>query len=255
MYLREHPAGRRVGDERVPDTGLGELPRGQSGTLEVGPGLVDEDVHLATLVDGDLDDPEGRAELPAGERARVAVGEQSEGSLRGRRQLGQGEGRQALVILGRLADDVLGLAPDRVGDDLPLGVDVTHGIHGPEDAVDRPAHVGGRRARVDQGRPEPRIAARRTKGVEATILSAVSDRPIAAAWPIAGAPRTTISRIAQATSPAVVQRISTPARAGAGAAPTARGRLQRGRQGVRRDRARRLPAALWNSLMIDFTSP
>jgi hypothetical protein len=39
-----------------------------------------------------------------------------------------------------------------------------------------------------------------------------------------------------------------PARARAGAAPTARDRLQRRREGLRRDRARRLPAALFSWL-------
>ena len=53
----------------------------------------------------------------------------------------------------------------------------------------------------------PRIVARRAYGRESANLAAVSARPIAATWPIAGAPRTIISRMAKADlagGPAVV---------------------------------------------------
>jgi len=58
---------------------------------------------------------------------------------------------------------------------------------------------------------EPRSVARRAYGKEVRIFSAVIARPIAAAWPIAGAPRMTISRMAKATSPAERQLYSTSA--------------------------------------------
>ncbi len=67
--------GRPVGDERVRHAGLLELPGGQPGALEERPRLVDVDVDLPAGVNGRLDDPERGAELAAGERAGVAVGE------------------------------------------------------------------------------------------------------------------------------------------------------------------------------------
>src|SRR6185369_9914816 len=58
---------------------------------------------------------------------------------------------------------------------------------------------------------EPRRVARRAYGMPSRWCSALSDMPIAATWPMAGAPRTTISRIAKATSPADLHGYSTRA--------------------------------------------
>ena len=57
----------------------------------------------------------------------------------------------------------------------------------------------------------PRSVARRAYGRESANSAAVSASPIAATWPMAGAPRTIISRIAKATSPADRQSYSTSA--------------------------------------------
>ena len=64
-----------VGDERVRDAGLGQLPGGQPRALEIGPGLVDPDVDGPVGVVGRLDDPERGPELAAGQRPRIAVGQ------------------------------------------------------------------------------------------------------------------------------------------------------------------------------------
>ena len=63
--------------------------------------------------------------------------------------------------------------------------------------VDRPAEVDRGRAGARGARPPRRAAiARRAYGCVSRARSADSARPIAATWPIAGAPRTTIWRIA-----------------------------------------------------------
>ena len=75
LAARHQVAGGDVGDERVRDAGLGELPGRQPRSLEVRPRLVDPDVDRPLGMMRGLDDAERRPELAGGERPRVAVGE------------------------------------------------------------------------------------------------------------------------------------------------------------------------------------
>ena len=78
--------GGHVGEQRVRHAGLGQLPGRQPGALEVRPRLVDPDVERAAGVVGGLDDAERGPVLAAGERPGVAVGEDPDGPVVGRRQ-------------------------------------------------------------------------------------------------------------------------------------------------------------------------
>ena len=65
---------------------------------------------------GRLDDAERGPELAAGERPGVAVGQDPERPVLGRRQDLQPEAGQPAVVVGRLEDDRVGLGAHRRGD-------------------------------------------------------------------------------------------------------------------------------------------
>ena len=169
LATRHQVAGRDVRDERVRHAGLGQLPGGQSCALQVRPCLVDPDVERATGVVGDLDDPEGRPELPAGERPGVAVGEDPQRTVGRHGQGREAELRQPSVVGGRLQDDRVGLGPEGVGDRPAVVGQVAHRFVAGHHPVDRPAQVDRGRARLDE-----RIGAAAERG-PAGVRSAVPD--------------------------------------------------------------------------------
>ena len=136
------------------------------------------------------------SELTARERPGVAVGQDLEGARRRWRAGPRARRRQTSVVLGRLEDDRIGLPADRAAIAGPSSGQLTYLLVGGHDAVDRPAQVDRRRAGVPEG--VRRAAERGPPGVWPRVLTlaAVSAMPIAATCPIAGAPRTIISRIA-----------------------------------------------------------
>ena len=73
---RHEVAGHAVGDERGGDPVLGQLPRRQPRALQVGTGLVGEDVHHLALPRRGADHPEGGAVTCRRQRPRVAVGQE-----------------------------------------------------------------------------------------------------------------------------------------------------------------------------------
>ena len=120
----------------------------------------------ATGMVGGLDDAQRGAVLAAGERSRVAVGQDPDRPVVvGRRQDRHAERREAPVVGGRLEDDPVGLLAHRVGDGRAvLGQLVELGVAG-EDALDRPAEVDRRRPGVDErigGAADRRLARVRT---------------------------------------------------------------------------------------------
>ena len=144
----ERPGGH-VRDERVPHAGLLELPCRQPGALEVRPRLVDPDLERPLRRVGGLDDPERRPELPARQRAGVAVGQDPQ------RAIGLGQDRaarlgQPAMIVGRLGDDRHGLAEHRRGDALAVLRELADLVVRRHDPVDRPAQVDRRGPRVSQ---------------------------------------------------------------------------------------------------------
>ena len=75
-------AGHVVAEDGGGDGILHELPGGEAGALEVGAGLVGEDVEGVAALDGGADDAEGGAVAAGGEGSGVAVGE--DGALPGK---------------------------------------------------------------------------------------------------------------------------------------------------------------------------
>ena len=74
--LAHEGSGHVVAEDGGGDVVLHELPGGEAGALEVGAGLVGEDVDgCGRVLDGRADDAEGGAVAAGGERAGVAVGE------------------------------------------------------------------------------------------------------------------------------------------------------------------------------------
>ena len=105
--------------------------------------------------------------------------------------------------VGRLEDDRVGLGAHRVGDRVAVLGQVADRLVAAMHPLDRPAQVDGGRAGVDER--VRRAAERRPARVRPrrrALSRALSASPMAATWPMAGAPRTTISRIAYAASPA-----------------------------------------------------
>ncbi len=72
---RMRRAGHVVAEDGGGDVVVQQLPGGEAGALEVGAGLVGEDVDLVAALDGGADDAEGGAVAAGGEGAGVAVGE------------------------------------------------------------------------------------------------------------------------------------------------------------------------------------
>ncbi len=68
-------AGHHVGHQGGGDAEPVELPGGEAGPLEHGPGLVDPHPRALAGLGGGPDDPEGRAVPDAGQRPGVAVGQ------------------------------------------------------------------------------------------------------------------------------------------------------------------------------------
>ena len=99
------------------------------------------------------------------------------------------------------ADDRVGLGAERRGDRVAVLGQVADRLEAGHHPVDRPAEVDRRRAGAAK---RGRGAARGSPGGRTAACprarSADRARPIAATWPIAGAPRTTIWRIAVAAS-------------------------------------------------------
>ena len=142
--------GGHVGDERVRDAGLGQLPGRQPGALQVRPGLVDPDVDRPLGMVGGLDDAERGPVLAAGQRPGVAVGQDADRAVVGRRQDLEAELGQPAVVGGRLEHDRVGLGAHRRGDRVAvLGQLADLGVAG-HHPLDRPAQVDRRRAGVDQ---------------------------------------------------------------------------------------------------------
>ncbi len=142
-----HEAGGHVvADDGGGDAVLHHLPRGEARTLQEGPGLVCEDVDLASALDGGADDAERGAVAAGGERARVAVGEHA-GLLRQQLRAESAKraaGGDVLVVhaLG-FGDEALLDAGDggtRCGG--KLGSVATHALDGPEE-IDRGGAGGG----------------------------------------------------------------------------------------------------------------
>ena len=156
-----------------------------------------------------LDDAERRPVLAAGERPGVAVGQDPQRPVvRASGSTVQPERRQPAVVVVASNDDRVGLVAHRVGDRVAVLGQLADRLVAGHHPVHRPAQVDGRRPGVDAARsrrpgasPGARTAGRRA------CCSAVSASPIAATWPIAGAPRTIISRMAYAASPADVTRV------------------------------------------------
>ncbi len=122
---------------------------------------------------GGLDDAERRPVLAARERPGVAVGEDPDRPVVGRRQDVEPEGRQPAVVGRRLEDDRVRLLAHRVGDRLAVVGQLADLDVAGHDALDRPAQVDRRRARVDEGvgrAPEGRPA--RVRHAIALVLGA-----------------------------------------------------------------------------------
>ena len=178
--------------------GLGQLPGGQPGALQVRPRLVDPDVERAPGVVGRLDDPEGGPVLAAGQRPGVAVGQDADRPVaRAAAGPSSPNAGQPAVVGRRLEDDRVGLGAHRVGDGPAVVGQLADLLVAGHHPLDRPAQVDRRRPGVDEGvAPAPRRVARRAYGMPLRCCSALIASPMAATWPIAGAPRTIISRIA-----------------------------------------------------------
>ena len=73
--LAHEGAGHVVAEDGGGDVVVEELPGGEAGALQVGAGLVGEDVDLVAALDGGADDSEGGAVAAGGEGSGVAVGE------------------------------------------------------------------------------------------------------------------------------------------------------------------------------------
>ena len=115
-------------------------------------------------------------------------------------------------MVGRgLEDDRVRLGAHRVGDRVAILGQLPDRLVAGHHAFDGPAQVDRRRPGVDERVGEPLSVALRAYGRPSRWFSALIASPIAATWPIAGAPRTTISRMAKATSPADRQAYSTSA--------------------------------------------
>ena len=150
LAARHQVPGGHIGEQRVRDAGLGQLPGRQPGALEVGPRLVDPDVDRATGMVRRLDDAERGPVLAAGQRPGVAVGQDADRAVVARRQDLQPELGQPAVVGGRLEDDRVGLGAHRSRDRVAvLGQLPDLGVAG-QDALDRPAQVDRRRTRVDE---------------------------------------------------------------------------------------------------------
>ena len=123
---------------------------------------------------GDADDAERRPELAAGQWPGVAVGQQLERPVR-RHAAGCAAplAREPAVVVGRLEDDRLGLRPERVGDDVPVGVDTAGGVVAGQHPVHRPAQVDRRRSRLADARGGP--ADRRLAGMRSRVPQPVRD--------------------------------------------------------------------------------
>jgi len=118
---RDEVTGGDVGDERVGDAGLRQLPGRESGALKVGPGLVDLDMDGALRVVGGLDDAECGPELAAGEGPGVAVGQEADRSILGSGELGEAEVGQAAVVRRRLLGDLVRLVAKGLGNGHAIG--------------------------------------------------------------------------------------------------------------------------------------
>ena len=147
---RHQVPGGHIGEQRVRDAGLCQLPGRQPRALQVGSRLVDPDVDRALGVVRRLDDAEGGAVLAAGQRPGVAMGQDADRAVLGCRQDLQPEAGQPPVVGGGLEDDRIGLGAHRPGDGKAiLGQLPDLGVAG-QDALDGPAQVDRCRARVDE---------------------------------------------------------------------------------------------------------
>ena len=106
--LAHEGAGHVVAEDGGGDVVVEELPGGEAGSLEVGAGLVGEDVDLVAALDGGADDSEGGSVAAGGEGSGVAVGE--DGAL-------LGEERCAVGSHGLAGGDVFVVHPPGFGDE------------------------------------------------------------------------------------------------------------------------------------------
>ena len=151
LATRHQVPGGHIGEQRVRDAGLGQLPGRQAGSLEIRTGLVDPDVDRTVRVVSGLDDAERGPVLAARQWPGVAVGQDLDGAILERRQDLEPEARQPAMIGRRLEDDRVCLGPHRIGDRVTVLGQVADLLVARHHALDGPAQVDGRRAGVDQG--------------------------------------------------------------------------------------------------------
>ena len=165
-------AGRDVRDERVRHAGLGELPGGEPGALEVRPGLVDPDVDRRARRGG----PPGRPRAPSrtGRRraARCCSGSGSGAAgPRARAATPRPNVGQPAVVVVASQHDRVGLGAHRGGDRLAVLGQVADRVVAGHQPVDRPAQVDRRRPGVASARSAPpRSVARRAYGCDVAHL-------------------------------------------------------------------------------------
>ncbi len=199
-------SGHALGDDRGVDAVAHQLPGGQPRALEKRSRLVGDDGNLLALLDGCANDAERRSVAGGRERAGVAVRQhpravRDDGGAEASHRAAAGD----VLVVNRacLALETKGELVGRLPRLRTVGERLLH-------AIDRPEQV-------DSGRPRRRHHVAdllQLDGVLARAFGRCSSRmpsamPIAAATPIAGAPRITIVRIARATSWADRQRTYT----------------------------------------------
>ena len=231
----------RVGHEPVRDGGPAELPGGEPGALEQGPGLAHPDLARRSCSHAGASTPAAVPKPAGGQRAGVAVRERAVAARRiARRPALRGGARPRRASRAQRSR--------RARPAPPPGRRPSRAPRRAPPAGDRAPTPGSRRSDGSTASSAAASSnAARTSSAQRSAPVGASATPYAAASPIAGAPRTASERIASATSPGRAQRSQ---RSSAGKRPLIEDQQRAGFVLERRSVHRRLPCPLPGSAAV-----